>query len=205
MPLFSTTSYDATIATFALSLTWTILEGGPDRSNVRLFKPYPSPSPSSSLPPKEGLGGALPLLLFWVLCIQTTEQLVIKSIKLQQNSSNNLTWVSTSRIHYNPSFEQYSQDKVDGVDCVRTEPAYTRQMANAMTVRAPLSKPKTRLATDDPSTLITSTDQHQNGDLRQEEDALIIRGQIFGRVQQRSTNMPNVWINCTSRKLSLRV
>ncbi len=36
--------------------------------------------------------------------------------------------ICTSGVHYNPSLEQYAEDKIDDMDCVCTEHAYIRQI-----------------------------------------------------------------------------
>jgi hypothetical protein len=94
---FSSISPDVTIAAFKSSLDGTEFAGGLDLANLILFKPCLSATSSSSLFLEGGLGGALSFPLMQILPIKTTE-CVTKLIKLQQNSSNTLTLVSTSQV-----------------------------------------------------------------------------------------------------------
>ncbi len=115
---FSSTSPDATIAAFELSLVRTEFAGGLELANFRLIKLCLSATPSSSLFPEGCLKEALPFPFLQTLPIKTTK-LVTKLVKLQQNSSNTLTLVSTTRVSTTiPPLISTLRTKIDDVNCV---------------------------------------------------------------------------------------
>jgi hypothetical protein len=126
---FSSTSPDTTIAAFKLSLVRTDFVGGLDSANLILFEPCLSATSSLSLFLEGGLGGALPIAFLWILLPIKTTELVTNLIKLQQNSSNTITLISTSCVSTTiPHLSSTLRTKIDDVNCVGTEPAIIRQI-----------------------------------------------------------------------------